>query len=51
MEEFLDGVGVVRGPQSKAWILCCTAHQMGSCWMGAAAVDGESWDAQCAWRA
>lgn len=53
LEEFLDGVGVVRGPQSKAedWSLCCTAHQMGSCRMGATAADGavdargESWEA------
>ncbi|TVU46530.1 hypothetical protein EJB05_06071, partial [Eragrostis curvula] len=37
-----DGVYVVRGPQSKAqaWSPCCTADQMGSCWMGAAAGDG-----------
>ncbi|RLM79250.1 long-chain-alcohol oxidase FAO2-like [Panicum miliaceum] len=54
LEEFLDGVGVVRGPQSKAeaWSLCCTAHQMGSCRMGATAADGvvdargESWEAR-----
>lgn len=53
LEEFLDGVDVVRGPQSKAeaWTLCCTAHQMGSCRMGATARDGavdargESWEA------
>ncbi|KAJ1280030.1 hypothetical protein BS78_04G201100 [Paspalum vaginatum] len=53
LEEFLDGVDVVRGPQSKAeaWSLCCTAHQMGSCRMGATAADGavdargESWEA------
>ncbi|CAD6341401.1 unnamed protein product [Miscanthus lutarioriparius] len=54
LEEFLDGVDVVRGPQSKAeaWSLCCTAHQMGSCRMGATARDGavdargESWEAE-----
>uniref|UniRef100_A0ACD5ZGN6 Uncharacterized protein n=1 Tax=Avena sativa TaxID=4498 RepID=A0ACD5ZGN6_AVESA len=54
LEEFLDGVTVVRGPQSKseAWSLCCTAHQMGSCRMGATAADGavdargESWEAE-----
>ncbi|KAF8692880.1 hypothetical protein HU200_039237 [Digitaria exilis] len=54
LEEFLDGVGPVRGPQSKAeaWTLCCTAHQMGSCRMGATAADGavdargESWEAR-----
>ncbi|WVZ74559.1 hypothetical protein U9M48_022727 [Paspalum notatum var. saurae] len=53
LEEFLDGVDVVRGPQSKAeaWSLCCTAHQMGSCRMGATPADGavdargESWEA------
>jgi long-chain-alcohol oxidase len=54
LEEFLDGVDVVRGPQSKAeaWSLCCTAHQMSSCRMGATAADGavdargESWEAE-----
>ncbi|CAN6238682.1 unnamed protein product [Urochloa humidicola] len=54
LEEFLDGVDVVRGPQSKAevWSLCCTAHQMGSCRMGGTAEDGavdargESWEAR-----
>ncbi|XP_062222733.1 long-chain-alcohol oxidase FAO2-like [Phragmites australis] len=54
LEEFLDSVDVVRGPQSKAeaWSLCCTAHQMGSCRMGATAGDGavdargESWEAE-----
>jgi long-chain-alcohol oxidase len=54
LEEFLDGVDVVRGPQSmaEAWSLCCTAHQMGSCRMGATARDGavdargESWEAE-----
>ncbi|TKW40392.1 hypothetical protein SEVIR_1G243401v4 [Setaria viridis] len=54
LEEFLDGVDVVRGPKSKAeaWSLFCTAHQMGSCRMGATAADGavdargESWEAQ-----
>ncbi|EES07164.1 long-chain-alcohol oxidase FAO2 [Sorghum bicolor] len=54
LEEFLDGVDVVRGPQSKAeaWSLCCTAHQMGSCRMGVTARDGavdargESWEVE-----
>ncbi|XP_020159463.1 long-chain-alcohol oxidase FAO2 [Aegilops tauschii subsp. strangulata] len=54
VEEFLDGVTGVRGPQSKSenWSLCCTAHQMGSCRMGATAGDGavdargESWEAE-----
>ncbi|TVU29180.1 hypothetical protein EJB05_20737, partial [Eragrostis curvula] len=54
LEAFLDGVDVVRGPQSKApaWSLCCTAHQMGSCRMGAAPEDGavdargQSWEAE-----
>ncbi|CAM0945192.1 unnamed protein product [Alopecurus aequalis] len=54
LEEFLDGVTVVRGPQSKSetWSLCCTAHQMGSCRMGVTAGDGavdargESWESE-----
>lgn len=54
VEEFLDGVTVLRGPQSKSenWSLCCTAHQMGSCRMAATALDGavdargESWEAE-----
>ncbi|KAG8071481.1 hypothetical protein GUJ93_ZPchr0006g44084 [Zizania palustris] len=54
LEEFLDGVTVVRGPQSKSetWSLFCSAHQMGSCRMGATARDGavdargESWEAE-----
>jgi long-chain-alcohol oxidase len=53
LEAFLDGVDVPREPQSNAesWSLCCSAHQMGSCRMGATprdgAVDarGESWEA------
>jgi long-chain-alcohol oxidase len=51
LEAFLDGVDAPRGPQSKAedWSLCCSAHQIGNCRMGATprdgAVDahGESW--------
>ncbi|KAF0931554.1 hypothetical protein E2562_005525 [Oryza meyeriana var. granulata] len=54
LEEFLDGVDVVRGPQSKSetWSLFCSAHHMGSCRMGATAGDGavdargESWEAE-----
>ncbi|CAM0943609.1 unnamed protein product [Alopecurus aequalis] len=53
-EEFLAGVTVVRGPKSRSetWSLCCTAHQMGSCRMGATAGDGavdargESWESE-----
>uniref|UniRef100_A0A0D9VIH1 Long-chain-alcohol oxidase n=1 Tax=Leersia perrieri TaxID=77586 RepID=A0A0D9VIH1_9ORYZ len=54
LEEFLDGVSVVRGPQSKSetWGLFCSAHHMGSCRMGTTAGDGavdargESWEAE-----
>lgn len=54
LEEFLDGVTVVRGPQSRSetWGLFCSAHHMGSCRMGATAGDGavdargESWEAE-----
>ncbi|XP_040377441.1 long-chain-alcohol oxidase FAO2-like [Oryza brachyantha] len=54
LEEFLDGVTVVRGPQSRSetWSLFCSAHNMGSCRMGATARDGavdgrgESWEAE-----
>ncbi|KAK3154657.1 hypothetical protein QOZ80_2BG0193490 [Eleusine coracana subsp. coracana] len=54
LEAFLDGVDAPRGPQSKAqdWSLCCSAHQMGSCRMGATPADGavdargQSWEAQ-----